>query len=469
MAAGSTATAGGAASASGCSGSTASASGAASASARSDSGDGGATAAGWRGVGARRGKSAQRQRRASAAMAARRLRAGAALARGEAAARRRDGCGPARRQRAAWHWRAAMAGRRRDGRHGEVAGAACTGAVADWRTDALVNTGLAKLGYEYVNIDDCWAESDRDYQGNFVANRQTFPSGIKALADYVHAKGLKLGIYSDAGTRTCSQKMPGSLDHEEQDVKTFSSWGIDYLKYDNCNDAGRSVMERYTKMSNAMKTYGKNIFFSLCEWGRENPATWAGSMGNSWRTTDDIADNWGSMTSRADQNDRWASYAGPGGWNDPDMLEVGNGGMSEAEYGSHFSIWALAKFHCCKPVLPYAGSSSDRVQCTLDEPADEGHTQQLGNSLGIQGKKVQSNNGLEVWAGPLSNNRKAVVLWNRQGYQATITAQWSSVGLASSTAVTARDLWAHSSFSAQGQLSASVAPHDCKMYVVTPK
>ncbi|OEL20925.1 Alpha-galactosidase [Dichanthelium oligosanthes] len=181
--------------------------------------------------------------------------------------------------------------------------------------DALVNTGLAKLGFEYVNIDDCWAESDRDYQGNFVAHRQTFPSGIKALADYVHAKGLKLGIYSDAGTRTCSQRMPGSLDHEEQDVKTFSSWGIDYLKYDNCNDAGRSVTERYTKMSNAMKTYGKNIFFSLCEWGRENPATWAGSMGNSWRTTDDIADNWGSMSSRADQNDRWASYAGPGGWN----------------------------------------------------------------------------------------------------------------------------------------------------------
>ncbi|KAG2548204.1 hypothetical protein PVAP13_9KG150800 [Panicum virgatum] len=330
--------------------------------------------------------------------------------------------------------------------------------------DALVNTGLAKLGYEYVNIDDCWAESDRDYQGNFVANRQTFPSGIKALADYVHAKGLKLGIYSDAGTRTCSKKMPGSLDHEEQDVKTFSSWGIDYLKYDNCNDAGRSVMERYTKMSNAMKTYGKNIFFSLCEWGRENPATWAGSMGNSWRTTDDIADNWGSMTSRADQNDRWASYAGPGGWNDPDMLEVGNGGMSEVEYRSHFSIWALAK----APLLIGCDVRSMSQQ-TKDILTNWEVIAVNQDSLGVQGKKVQSNNGLEVWAGPLNNNRKAVVLWNRQGYQATITAQWSSIGLASSTAVTARDLWAHSSFSAQGQLSASVAPHDCKMYVLTPK
>lgn len=329
--------------------------------------------------------------------------------------------------------------------------------------DALVNTGLAKLGYEYVNIDDCWAESDRDYQGSFVANRQTFPSGIKALADYVHAKGLKLGIYSDAGTRTCSQKMPGSLDHEEQDVKTFSSWGIDYLKYDNCNDAGRSVMERYTKMSNAMKTYGKGIFFSLCEWGRQNPATWAGGMGNSWRTTDDIADNWGSMTSRADQNDRWASYAGPGGWNDPDMLEVGNGGMSEAEYRSHFSIWALAK----APLLIGCDVRAMSQQ-TMGILSNSEVIAVNQDSLGVQGKKVQSSNGLEVWAGPLSNNRKAVVLWNRQGYQATITAQWSSIGLPSSTAVTARDLWAHSSFSAQGQLSASVPPHDCKMYVLTP-
>ncbi|KAM0828039.1 hypothetical protein ACQ4PT_067811 [Festuca glaucescens] len=283
--------------------------------------------------------------------------------------------------------------------------------------DALINTGLAKLGYKYVNIDDCWAEPNRDYQGNMVPNKQSFPSGIKALADYVHAKGLKLGVYSDAGTQTCSLRMPGSLDHEEQDVKTFSSWGVDYLKYDNCNNGGRNVVERYTKMSNAIRKYGKNIFFSLCEWGDNNPATWAGGMGNSWRTTGDIADNWNSMTSRADQNDKWASYAGPGGWNDPDMLEVGNGGMTEAEYRSHFSIWALAK----------------------------------------------------VWAGPLTGNRKAVVLWNRQGYQATITAYWSSVGLRASAAVTVRDLWAHSSSSAQGQISASVAPHDCKMYILTPK
>ncbi|KAG8092087.1 hypothetical protein GUJ93_ZPchr0012g19792 [Zizania palustris] len=337
--------------------------------------------------------------------------------------------------------------------------------------DALVNTGLAKLGYQYVNIDDCWAESDRDYQGNFVPNRQTFPSGIKALADYVHAKGLKLGIYSDAGSRTCSNKMPGSLDHEEQDVKTFASWGVDYLKYDNCNDAGRTIMERYTRMSNAMKTYGKSIFFSLCEWGKENPATWAGRMGNSWRTTDDIADNWGSMTSRADQmtNGPHMPDLVDGTMccaqiSDPDMLEVGNGGMSNAEYRSHFSIWALAK----APLLIGCDVRSMSQQ-TKDIISNWEVIAVNQDTLGVQGKKVQSDNGLEVWAGPLSNNRKVVVLWNRQSYQATITVHWSNLGLAASTAVTARDLWAHSSLAAQGQISASVAPHDCKMYVLTPQ
>uniref|UniRef100_A0A452YIM9 Alpha-galactosidase n=1 Tax=Aegilops tauschii subsp. strangulata TaxID=200361 RepID=A0A452YIM9_AEGTS len=167
---------------------------------------------------------------------------------------------------------------------------------------------------------------------------------------------------------------------------------VDYLKYDNCNDAGRSVNERYTRMSNAMKKYGQNIFFSLCEWGNENPATWARGMGgNSWRTTGDIADNWGSMTSRADQNDKWASYAGPGGWNDPDMLEVGNGGMSEAEYRSHFSIWALAK----APLLIGCDvrSMSPQTKTIISNQEVIAVNQ---DSLGVQGKKVQSDGGLEV-------------------------------------------------------------------------
>jgi len=137
--------------------------------------------------------------------------------------------------------------------------------------------------------------------------------------------------------------MPGSLGYEEEDAKTFASWGVDYLKYDNCNDQGLSPQPRYINMSKALLNSGRDIFFSLCEWGVDDPATWASGVGNSWRTTGDIQDNWASMTAIADTNDKWASYAGPGGWNDPDMLEVGNGGMTTEEYRSHFSIWALTK------------------------------------------------------------------------------------------------------------------------------
>ncbi|XP_052169558.1 alpha-galactosidase-like isoform X1 [Oryza glaberrima] len=209
--------------------------------------------------------------------------------------------------------------------------------------DALVSTGLAAAGYKYVNIDDCWAEPQRDSKGNLVANKKTFPHGIKALADYVHSKGLKLGIYSDAGFKTCAKVQPGSLGHEEQDAKTFASWGVDYLKYDNCNNGDLKPLERYPEMSKALMMAGRPIYFSLCEWGDMHPAKWGAAYGNSWRTTNDIADTWESMVSRADENEVWADYARPGGWNDPDMLEVGNGGMTNDEYIVHFSLWAISK------------------------------------------------------------------------------------------------------------------------------
>ncbi|KAL2600966.1 hypothetical protein AAZV13_10G141400 [Glycine max] len=284
--------------------------------------------------------------------------------------------------------------------------------------DAMVSTGLAALGYRYVNIDDCWAELNRDSEDNMVPNAAAFPSGIKALADYVHSKGLKLGIYSDAGNQTCSKRMPGSLGHEEQDAKTFASWGIDYLKYDNCENNGIKATDRYPPMSEALLKTGRPIFFSMCEWGWQDPATWAKTVGNSWRTTGDIEDNWNSMTTIADANDRWVSYAGSGGWNDPDMLEVGNGGMTTEEYRAHFSIWALAK----------------------------------------------------VWAGPLSDNKVAVILWNRSSSNATVTASWSNIGLKPGTMVDAKDLWANSTQSSvSGEISAELDSHACKMYVLTPK
>ncbi|KAJ4844257.1 Alpha-galactosidase 2 [Turnera subulata] len=331
--------------------------------------------------------------------------------------------------------------------------------------DAMVSSGLAAVGYQYINLDDCWAELNRDSQGNLVPKTSTFPSGIKALADYVHSKGLKLGIYSDAGSQTCSKQMPGSLGHEEQDAKTFASWGIDYLKYDNCNNDGTSPKERYPVMSKALLNSGRPIFFSLCEWGQEDPAKWAPSIGNSWRTTGDISDNWGSMTSLADQNDQWASYAGPGSWNDPDMLEVGNGGMTTEEYRSHFSIWALAK----APLLIGCDLRTMNNE-TYDILSNKEVIAVNQDKLGIQGKKVKKDGDLEVWAGPLSKGRVAVVLWNRSSSKSTVTAYWSDIGLKSSTTVKARDLWAHSTQSSvKAQISADLDSHACKMYVLTPK
>ncbi|CAN1166950.1 unnamed protein product [Linum perenne] len=320
----------------------------------------------------------------------------------------------------------------------------------------MVSSGLAALGYQYINLDDAWAQHQRDPQGNLVADAATFPSGIKALADYVHSKGLKLGIYSDAGNLTCSKLQPGSLGYEEQDAKTFASWGIDFLKYDNCHDNGLTPRVRYPVMSKALMNTGRSIFFSLCEWGRDDPATWAPAIGNSWRTTGDISDKWEKMVHRADENDKWASYAGPGGWNDPDMLEVGNGGMTTAEYIAHFSIWALAK----SPLI---------IGCDVRAMSNETY-QILSNSeviavnqdqLGVQGRKV--------WAGPLSNNRVAVVLWNKGSSRATVTAPFSDIGLRSDLA-DARDLWAHSTIpSVKEQISADLDSHACKMYILTPK
>ncbi|CAN1166953.1 unnamed protein product [Linum perenne] len=326
----------------------------------------------------------------------------------------------------------------------------------------MVSSGLAALGYQYINLDDAWAQHQRDPQGNLVADAATFPSGIKALADYVHSKGLKLGIYSDAGNLTCSKLQPGSLGYEEQDAKTFASWGIDFLKYDNCHDNGLTPRVRYPVMSKALMNTGRSIFFSLCEWGRDDPATWAPAIGNSWRTTGDISDKWENKVPfffRHISVSDALEISEP----DPDMLEVGNGGMTTAEYIAHFSIWALAK----SPLI---------IGCDVRAMSNETY-QILSNSeviavnqdqLGVQGRKAKEGDQ-EVWAGPLSNNRVAVVLWNKGSSRATVTAPFSDIGLRSDLA-DARDLWAHSTIpSVKEQISADLDSHACKMYILTPK
>ncbi|VAI31250.1 unnamed protein product [Triticum turgidum subsp. durum] len=331
--------------------------------------------------------------------------------------------------------------------------------------DAMVDTGLAKLGYEYVNLDDCWAAHDRDSQGNLAANGTTFPSGMRALADYVHGKGLKLGVYGDAGLRTCSRIQPGSLGYEDQDARTLAAWGIDYLKYDNCNNQNISPLTRYNRMSEALMNSGRDVFFSLCEWGVDDPATWAGSFANSWRTTEDIKNTWESMTDNADKNDKWAPYAGPGGWNDPDMLEVGNGGMTIEENRCHFSIWALVK----APLIIGCDVSSMSPE-TKDILSNQNVIAVNQDKLGVQGRKVQQDGELEVWAGRLSRGRVALVLWNRGPAEASITASWSNIGLNQSAVVDAHDLWTDEvTSSVQGNLTNKMDSHACKMYVLTPK
>jgi len=270
-------------------------------------------------------------------------------------------------------------------------------------------------------------------------------------------------LYSDAGTNTC-QGRPGSLGYETIDADTYAYWGVDYLKYDNCNSGPESPMQRYPVMSDALLATGQPIFFSMCEWGVDNPATWAAPVGNSWRTTGDIQDNWGSMLSNLDSSSQWAKYAGPGGWNDPDMLEVGNGGMTTTEYISHFSLWALMK----APLI---------IGCNL-ATMDNDTLMILTNSeviavnqdpLGIQGNLVNTNGTSQVWAGPLVGGVEAVILFNLGNDNATVTAYFVDWGWADTTEVSVRDIWAHNNIgTATGSFSASVESHGVVFVILTP-
>ena len=329
--------------------------------------------------------------------------------------------------------------------------------------DAFIKLGLDKFGYEYVNIDNCWANISRDSNNHIQPNTTTFPD-FQGMIDHIHSKGLKFGLYSSAGNVTCGSHQPGSLNYEDDDASTYAKWKVDYLKYDNCGNENIPPEKRYPVMRDALNKTGRPIFFSMCEWGRDNPATWAPKVGNSWRTTGDIRDSWDSMISRADQNDEWVKYAGPGGWNDPDMLEVGNGGMTTTEYETHFSLWCLMK----APLL---------IGCDLRD-IDSEALRILTNKeviainqdkLGVQGNKKKSKNDLEVWAGPLDGGAVAVVLLNRGTSAANVTAEWTDVGLKSNSKATVRDLWKMKDVGVmQNSVTAMVTSHGVVMYKITP-
>jgi len=328
--------------------------------------------------------------------------------------------------------------------------------------DAMVTTGMKDAGYQYVVIDDCWQVS-RDAEGRIVADPKRFPSGMKALADYVHSKGLKFGLYSDAGAKTCEGR-PGSNGYETLDAQQYAAWGVDYLKYDWCSSDGVDPKIAYPTMRNALRATGRPIVFSLCEWGRSKPWEWARGVGHLWRTTGDIADSWGSWTRLLDQQVELYKYAGPGGWNDPDMLEVGNGGMSTAEYRAHFSFWSIL----ASPLI--AGNDIRTMTPEIRGILLNKDVIALNQDpLGSQARKIRDDGNYEVWAKPLQGGDWAIALLNRGREAHEIGVAWLELGMSANAAPGVRDLWTKQDYGAVKSVFAPTVPsHDVVLVRVTP-
>ena len=343
--------------------------------------------------------------------------------------------------------------------------------------DAMVKSGMKAVGYEYVVIDDCWQVS-RDGKANIVVDSQRFPNGMKAVADYVHSLGLKFGIYSDAGSQTCAGR-PGGLGHEYQDAITYASWDVDYLKYDWCHTLPtQDAKASYANIRAALDSSGRPIVLSICEWGTHQPWLWGKEVGgNLWRTTGDIQDRWGGkqkwpngdccsngVLAILDEQVGLESFAGPGYWNDPDMLEVGNGGMSNIEYRSHFSLWAIL----AAPLI--AGNDLRNMSPEIHDILTNKEVIAVDqDELGREGWRVGKNGELEVWAKQLHDGGRAVVLLNRGSSKQSVAVAWEQIGYPAQLGATIRDLWAHKDLGRfTGKFSATVESHGVVMVTVRP-
>jgi alpha-galactosidase len=295
--------------------------------------------------------------------------------------------------------------------------------------DAMVATGMQDVGYEYIVIDDCW-QIGRDSLGFIVADPERFPSGIKALADYIHSKGLKFGIYSCAGDKTCGGR-PGSRGYEYQDALMYAKWGVDNLKYDWCFTENLNGKGAYITMSKALKQAGRPIVFSLCEWGDNKPWLWAKEVGHLWRTTGDIYNcydciedhgTWKSfgVMQILDKQDGLRQYAGPGHWNDPDMMQVGNG-MSYNQERAHFTMWAML----AAPLIS-GNDLRSMSQQTLSVLTNREVIAINQDTLGIQGLKTAVTDSVETWLKPLADGSWALVYLNRSKSPKSITVDWKS-------------------------------------------
>ncbi|WP_240920150.1 glycoside hydrolase family 27 protein [Sphingobacterium chungjuense] len=345
--------------------------------------------------------------------------------------------------------------------------------------DVMVANGMKDAGYTYINIDDCW-HGDRDSLGFIHPDPERFPSGMKALADYVHSKGLKIGIYSDAGSQTCGGR-PGSRGYEFQDAMTYAEWGIDYLKYDWCNTEGLRAEGAYKTITAALKKAGRPIVLSICEWGSDKPWEWAQDVGHLWRTTGDIYNcfdcihdhgTWKSLgiMQILDMQEGLRQYAGPGHWNDPDMLEIGNGQLTPAQDRAHFSMWAMI----AAPLMS-GNDLRSMDKNTLEVLTNPGVIAINQDSLGIQGFRHLVKDSVECWLKPLEDGAWALCYLNRSTEVKTVSIDWQDLQVTDEhsnrqfnpgkTPYKIRNVWTKKDMGSVGKkMTHSLAGHDVLMF-----
>ncbi len=328
--------------------------------------------------------------------------------------------------------------------------------------DALIASGMRDAGYRYVVIDDAWHESVRDDEGDLAENRWAFPHGMRWLGEEIHRRGMRFGLYTDAGTRTC-QGYPGSRGQEYRDAQRFAAWGVDFVKVDWCHTEGMRGREAYPVWADAIRRTGRPMVLSICEWGRDRPWEWAGSVGHMWRTSHDIADSWDSLMDITDRQAELHPFAGPDRWNDPDMLEVGNGGMTEDEYRTHMSLWAML----AAPLM--AGNDlrdmSAATRAILTAPEVIAIDQ---DPLGRQARRVRHGD-IDVWIRELSGGAHGVLVVNRREAAARVALTWAELGLTPPHA-SLRDVWLRRELATGAPgIDATLASHAALLVRVAPR
>lgn len=324
--------------------------------------------------------------------------------------------------------------------------------------DALASSGMKDAGYQYIVIDDCW-QIARDKDGNIIADKDRFPHGIKYLADYIHGKGLKFGIYSCAGEKTC-QGRPGSRGYQYQDARQYAAWGVDYLKYDWCYNRAQKQEAAYLTMSDALKASGRPIVFSICEWGSGEPWKWGKGIGHLWRATGDITDcfeftNGGALgvLNIIDKMAPLEKYAGPGHWNDADMLEIGNGGMTNTEYITHMSMWCML----ASPLM--AGNDIRNMDAATKNILTNKEVIAINqDALGKQAHLAITMGQKQIWTKRLQNGDIAVCFLNRAETPWNVDFNWRLLGIKNN--LTIRDLWKHKNIgTTAANIKSNIASH----------